>query len=149
MAQQYQLGFVRRAVNLLVRGLLALRLPPPHTYLLAVPGRRTGVLRKTPVTLLENDRDRFLVAPYGQVNWVRNARAAGEVQLKRWGRWETVGISELAPQEAAPILKRYVTDVAIVRQFFDVTPESSLTDFEREAPRHPVFRILSKRPSAA
>jgi len=149
MAQTYRLGFLRRSANVLVRGLLALNVPLPHTYLLAVRGRQTGVLRKTPVTLVETGRDRYLVAPYGEVNWVRNARAAGEVQLKRRNRWETARITELSPQEAAPILKTYLTDVAIVRPFFDVTPKSSLADFEREAPRHPVFRITTKAQSVA
>ena len=147
MAQKYRLGFIRRAANLVVRGLLALRVPLPHTYLLAVRGRRTGVLRKTPVTLIETDRQRYLVAPYGEVSWVRNARAAGEVRLKRY-RWETVGIEELSSKEAAPILKTYLSNISIVRPFFDVSPDSSLTDFEREAPRHPVFRILDAPPFA-
>ena len=149
MARRYRLGLIRRAVNLLVRVLLALCVPMPHTYLLAVKGRQTGLLRKTPVTLVETERDRYLVAPYGEVNWVRNAKAAGEVHLKRWWRWETVRITELAPKEAAPILKQYIKDVAVVRPFFDVTPKSSLTDFEREAPRHPVFRIVATTQSAA
>src|SRR2546426_2159629 len=149
MARRYRLGLIRRAVNLLVRGFLELGVPMPHTYLLAVRGRQTGLLRKTPVTLVETDRDRYLVAPYGEVNWVRNARAAREVRLKRWWRWETVGLTELAPKEAAPILKTYIKDVAIVRPFFDVTAKSSLTDFEREAPRHPVFQIVGKTQSSA
>src|SRR5262245_12473620 len=149
MAQQYQLGFGRRVANLLVRGLLACGVPLPHTYLLAVRGRQSGLLRKTPVTLVEDDRGRYLVAPYGEVNWVRNAKAAGKVQLKRGSRWEAVRITEVAPAEAAPILKTYLRRVSIVRPFFDVTPESSLADFEREAPRHPVFRVIDASEAAA
>ncbi len=148
MARRYRLGVIRRGLNVLVRGFLALGVPMPHTYLLAVRGRQSGLLRKTPVTLVETDQHRYLVAPYGEVNWVRNAKAAGEVHLKRWWRWETVRITELAPKEAAPILKQYIKDVAVVRPFFDVTAKSSLTDFEREAPRHPVFQILAKTQSS-
>ena len=55
----------------------------------------------------------------------------------------------LLAKEAAPILKKYIKDVVVVRPFFDVTPKSSLTDFEREAPRHPVFRIVATTQSAA
>ena len=149
MARTYRLGLIRRVLNLLVRGFLALGVPMPHTYLLAVRGRQSGRLRKTPVTLVETDEHRYLVAPYGEVNWVRNARAAGEVRLKRWWGWETVRLTELTPKEAAPILKTYIKDVMVVRPFFDVTPKSSLTDFEREAPRHPVFRIVATTQSAA
>jgi deazaflavin-dependent oxidoreductase (nitroreductase family) len=149
MAHEYRLGFIRRAANLLVRGLLTLRVPLPHTYLLRVRGRQTGVLRTTPVRLVENGRDRFLVSPYGEVNWVRNARAADEIQLKRRSRWETARITELTPNDAAPILKTYITEVSIVRPFFDVTPRSSQAEFEREAPRHPVFRIIETTRAAA
>jgi deazaflavin-dependent oxidoreductase (nitroreductase family) len=149
MTQQYRLGFIRRAANVFMRALLALRVPVPHTYLLAVRGRRTGVLRKTPVTLVEDDRGRFLVAPYGDVNWVRNARSAGKVQLRHGSRWRTAQITELSPKDAAPILKTYITQVRIVRPYFDVTPASSIPEFEREAPRHPVFRITDGAEVAA
>src|SRR5262245_53367258 len=148
MAQQYRLGFIRRAANVFVRLLLALRLPVPHTYLLAVRGRRTGVLRKTPVTLVEDDRGRFLVAPYGEVNWVRNARSAGRVQLRHGSQWRTAQSTELSPKDAAPILKTYITQARIVRPYFDVTPASSMAEFEREAPRHPVFRITGEAETA-
>jgi len=82
------------------------------------------------------------VAPYGAVGWVRNARAAGRVTLSRGSRSEVVRVAELGPEESAPVLKRYVTEVPITRPFFDVTPDSPLDAFRAEAPRHPVFRIL-------
>ena len=143
MARQYRLGLVRRAANVFIRAFLVLRIPPPHTYLLGVRGRKTGVLRTTPVRLVEERGRRWLVAPYGEVNWVLNFRASGDVQLKRRRGWQRVRLIELPPKEAAPILKTYLTQVAIVRPFFDVSPKSSLAEFEREAPRHPVFEILS------
>jgi hypothetical protein len=98
----------------------------------------------TPVTLVEEGQERWLVAPYGEVGWVRNARAAGAVTLTRGRRLEIVAIRELGPTEAAPVLKRYVTSVPITRPFFDVTPESHLGAFEAEAARHPVFRLLPR-----
>ena len=58
-------------------------------------------------------QERWLVAPYGEVGWVRNARPA----LTRGRRVETVAIRELRPTEAAPVLKRYVTSVPITRPF--------------------------------
>jgi deazaflavin-dependent oxidoreductase (nitroreductase family) len=114
----------------------------PNTYLLTVPGRRSGKPYSTPVTLLEENGERWLVAPYGEVGWVKNARAAGKVTLGRGARSETVRIIELAPPEAAPVLKKYVSQVPVVRPFFDVTPQSDIKDFITEAPRHPVFTIL-------
>jgi len=138
----YRFRSWRRLVNWLVRALLAVGLGPPRTYLLTVRGRKSGQPRSTPVTLVQEGDKRWLVAPYGAVGWVRNARAAGRVTLSRGSRSEVVRVAELGPEESAPVLKRYVTEVPITRPFFDVTPDSPLDAFRAEAPRHPVFRIL-------
>jgi hypothetical protein len=90
---------------------------------------------------VEEGGERWLVAPYGDVGWVRNARAAGQVSLTRRHHRETVSIAELQPAESAPILKLYVTRVSITQPYFDASPESALAAFEAEAARHPVFRI--------
>jgi deazaflavin-dependent oxidoreductase (nitroreductase family) len=143
VAASYRLSPVRRAVNALVRGLLGLGLGPPRTYLLTVPGRRSGRLRSTPVTLVEGDGQRWLVAPYGTVDWVRNARTAGRVTLSRGRRSETVLVSELDSRESAPVLRQYAREVPITRPFFDAAPDGALEAFAAEAARHPVFRIMS------
>src|SRR5262245_25560430 len=101
MARTYRLGFWRRSANRIIRALLRVGLGPPHTYLLAVPGRKSRKPYSTPVTLVEENGDRWLVAPYGEVGWVKNARAAGQVTLERGRRYETVRIAELSPDEAA------------------------------------------------
>lgn len=143
MAAIYRLGAARRLANALIRGLLRLGLGPPRTYLLTVRGRKTGRPLSTPVTLVEAEGRRWLVSPYGEVAWVRNARAAGRVALARGGHGETVTVRELAPTESAPVLKRYVSEVPITRPYFDVRPDSPLDAFVAEAPRHPVFLIES------
>jgi deazaflavin-dependent oxidoreductase (nitroreductase family) len=143
MAHTYRLSPGRRAVNRVVRLLIRLGLMPGPTYLLTVPGRRTGRPLSTPVTLVEDAGARWLVAPYGDVGWVRNARAAGQVTLSRGGHAETLTIRELSPAEAAPLLQRYVTRVPITRPFFDAKSDSPLAAFEAEAPRHPVFQLGS------
>jgi deazaflavin-dependent oxidoreductase (nitroreductase family) len=122
MARTYRLGFWRRVINRLIRGLLRLGVPLPHTYILSVRGRKSGRMYSTPVTLVEDNGARWLVAPSREVSWVKNARASGEVTLRRGRRTETVKLVELAPEEAAPILKRYLIRVPVVRPFFDVTP---------------------------
>jgi deazaflavin-dependent oxidoreductase (nitroreductase family) len=142
MGQTYRLSGSRRLVNAVIKPLARLGLAGSHTYVLTVRGRKTGKLYETPVTLIENG-DRWLVAPYGEVGWVRNARAAGEVQLRRAGRSETLQIEEVTPTAAAPILRRYLQQARVVRPFFDVAPSSPLEAFEGEAPRHPVFRLTT------
>ena len=140
MARSYRPTTFRRAINSAVRPLAKRGLAGSHVYVLTVRGRKTGKRYETPVTLIE-DGDRWLVAPYGEVNWVRNVRAAGEVELTRARRTETLRIEEAAAEQAAPVLRRYLKAVAVVRPFFDVKLDSSIEEFIREAPRHPVFRL--------
>jgi deazaflavin-dependent oxidoreductase (nitroreductase family) len=147
MAKKYRLGFFRRTANLLVLALLRVGVKFGTTSLLTVRGRKSGKLYTIPVTLVERDNQRWLVAPYGAVNWVLNARAAGQVTLTRGRHAETVGLVELDTAEAAPILKQHLTDLPIARPvqpFFDATPQSPLAAFEAEASRHPVFHIIAR-----
>jgi deazaflavin-dependent oxidoreductase (nitroreductase family) len=144
VARAYRPTASRRAINWAVGPLAKRGLAGRSVYVLTVRGRRTGRRYETPVTLIE-DGDRWLVAPYGEVNWVRNARAAGEVELTRARRTETLRIEEATAEQAAPVLKRYLKAVAVVRPFFDVKPDSSIEEFTREAPRHPVFRLTPRR----
>jgi deazaflavin-dependent oxidoreductase (nitroreductase family) len=132
-------------VNALIKLLTRVGLGGRHTYVLTVRGRKTGRAYSTPVTLIE-DGERWLVAPYGEVGWVRNARAAGRVELSRKGRTETLFVEEVAPEEAAPVLREYLKQVPIVRPYFDVGPDSPLEDFQTEAARHPGFRLTAERP---
>jgi hypothetical protein len=77
MAQSYRLTSPSRILNTLTRALLRVGIAPPGTYLPTVRGRNTGTPHSTPVTLVEREGGRRLVAPYAVVGWARNARAAG------------------------------------------------------------------------
>ena len=113
--------------------------------LLTVRGRTSGQPHTVPVLLVEQGGQRWLVAPYGVVQWVRNIRAAGRATLTRGRRSEAISVSELSAGEAAPILKQYlvVQHAADVRSYFDATKDSPLEAFEREAARHPVFKVTT------
>lgn len=141
MSKTYQATSVTRFVNRIMQALLRLSIAPANTYLLTVKGCKSGKPHSTPVTLVEEGSDRWLVAPYGVVGWLRNARVAGQVTLTRGSRSETVSITELGAAESAPVLKWYITRVPITQPYFDVTPTSPLAAFEAEAPRHPVFHL--------
>jgi deazaflavin-dependent oxidoreductase (nitroreductase family) len=117
--------------------------------LLTVRGRKSGEPRTTPVAITEQDRQRIIVGTFGDVNWVRNLRAAGEATLTRGRRSERVTVRELSAEEAAPLLKRALSGApGMIRGYFDVTPDSSLGEFVREAPRHPVFLVAPARAAA-
>ena len=132
---------MRRALNAAMTAALRRGLGPPHVALLETRGRRSGTVRTTPVSLVEGDDERFLVSPYGTPAWVLNARAAGEVTLRKGRRAETLPITELGARDAAPVLRRYVAQERIVRPWFDAKPEDADDAFAAEAQRHPVFRL--------
>jgi len=142
MAKTYRLTSARQLANVVVKVLLRLGATPNSTYLLTTRGRRSGRLHATPVNLVEEDDRRWLVAPYGPVDWVYNAQAAEQVTITRRCRSETVRIAEVTdPSEAARVLKFYVTRVPITRSYFDAAHDAPVEAFAADVRRHPVFRL--------
>jgi deazaflavin-dependent oxidoreductase (nitroreductase family) len=149
LAKAYRRSPTRKFINRIVRAFDSIGLGARTTYMLTVTGRKSGLPRTTPITAVVDGDTRWLVAPYGDVEWVKNARVAGRVTLTRGRRSETVGLTELGPVESAPVLKTYVQNVAITRPYFDARPDSPLEDFVAEASRHPVFLVrLAGEPAA-
>jgi hypothetical protein len=93
---------------------------------------------------METGGQRWLVAGYGPANWVRNARAAGEVTLSRGGHQRRYAIAEPAPAEAVPVLRKYMTDIRVTRRNFDAKPASPDSQNEAELDRHQVLRLIPK-----
>lgn len=75
---------------------------------LTVVGRKTGTPQRVPVNPIRIDGTEYLVAVRGDTQWVRNARAAGEAQLRRGRRVRTVTVAELPTAERFPILRAYL-----------------------------------------
>lgn len=105
-------------------------------------GRKSGEPWSTPVSIVREGGACYLVAPYGERNWVKNARAAGWVELRRGRRREHLGVEELAPADAVPVLRRYYASTRVTRPFFRVNLESPSEEWLEEAPNHPVFRLV-------
>jgi deazaflavin-dependent oxidoreductase (nitroreductase family) len=131
----------RRILNRLIAPPVRLGLAGRRAHILTVRGRKTGRRHSTPVLLVIDGDRRWLVAPYGEREWVKNARAAGEVELTRARRTTRHAVVELAPEEAAPVLRRYLRTTPVVKRFFAVRRGDPLEAFVAEAPRHPVFRV--------
>ncbi len=145
MTAAYRITLPRRMLNRLVKVYVRLGLPPRKYHLLTVRGRNSGRMHTTPVSVMEVNGDRWLVCPYGERQWVKNARAAGEVSLTRGRRTESFRVEEERdPAKSAPVLMRYVREEPITRKFFGVSPDSPMEDFVREAPRHTVFRLAEQ-----
>jgi deazaflavin-dependent oxidoreductase (nitroreductase family) len=142
VAAQYRPTPLRRFGNKLVAPLARLGLAGKRTHMLTVVGRKSGRRYSTPVQLLFRDGERWLVSPYGERPWVKNARAAGAVELERALRKQRSRIEEAGPETAAPILREYVRKTPIAKAYFEAPPDAPLAAFAAEASRHPVFRLL-------
>jgi hypothetical protein len=94
------------------------------------------------VVVVEQDEKRWLVAPYGPVSWVRNARAAGRVTLRRGRNTAEYAVREVGAEEAGPVLKRYVGIATRTRACFEAGMDSPVEDFVAEAHLHPVFELV-------
>lgn len=111
---------------------------------LAVRGRRSGQWRTTPVNPLTLDGRRYLVAPRGVTDWVRNIRAAGGGELRRGAKVEPIRVVEVPDEQKPPILRAYLQHWKWeTGKFFAVSsPDASDEELRRIAPDHPVFRIV-------
>jgi len=139
-ARQYRPSRGRRVGDAIISVFIRAGLVP-SSYLLTTRGRKTGRSRTNPVTVVEHDGKRWLVAPYGPVSWVHNARAAGRVTLRRRLDARAYAIREVSAQEAGPVLKRYVRIASATRPYFQAAKDSPVEDFVAEADRHPVFEL--------
>lgn len=138
--RQYRPGRGRHVENTVMCALVRAGLVP-RSYLLTTRGRKTGRPRTNPVVPVEHDGRRWLVAAYGPVSWVHNARAARQVSLTRRRDTRQYAIREVPPQETGPILQQYVRIAPATRRYFQATTDSAVEDFAAEADRHPVFEL--------
>ncbi len=137
-------GALVRVMNGFMGRIAAFGVGPSKTVLLEVRGRRSGELRSVAVNTLDHEGQRYLVAPRGETEWVRNARAAGgDASIRRGGR-EKVRLEELPIDQRATVIKAYLAENSMAtKSSFGVEPEDAIEEFERIAPNHPVFRIIA------
>lgn len=145
MSEHYQRPgwFTANVFNRVVAALTRVGISVVGSRVLEVRGRTSGEPRRTPVNLLSFEGQRYLVAPRGNTQWVRNLRASGEGRLLVGPRSEHFTATELSEDEKAPVLRAYLKRWKFeVGVFFDgVGPDSEEQDLRRIAPRHPVFRL--------
>lgn len=136
-----------RWANAVVHWLTAHGVSLRGSRVLTVTGRRSGLPRSTPVNLMRHEGDRFLVAPRGHTEWVRNVRAAGGVaELALGRRVQPVTLVEVPMAERVPVIRAYVDAwYWEVGKFVEGLDRSS-TDAEvlAVAPGMPVFRVTAR-----
>jgi deazaflavin-dependent oxidoreductase (nitroreductase family) len=135
--------FTRNVFNKAVAGLTRMGISVWGSRELRVRGRSSGEWRTTPVNLLTVDGTRYLVAPRGVTQWVRNLRAAGTGELRVGKRVEAFRADEVGDADKPPILRAYLKRwKAEVGVFFGgVGADSSEDELLRIAPDHPVFKL--------
>ncbi len=129
-----------------------LGISPADVITLEVPGRRSGVVRRTNLVLVRHDGTRYVVALAGESEWVRNVRAAdGRVIIGRRGQRRAARLVEVPVAHRPPILQanllrwgRAPDARAVAREaannFGVAGPD--LAELATVAHRHPVFRVL-------
>jgi deazaflavin-dependent oxidoreductase (nitroreductase family) len=125
--------------------LVGLGIGPAHIYVLEVRGRKSGKLFSTPVDLLDLNSKRYLVAPRGRTQWVRNAEAAGEITLKKGSKRQKYGLRPLSDVEKLPVLKAYLDNFKReVQRYFPVPAGSPPDAFAEVASSYPAFELLAR-----
>ena len=129
----------------IARSVLATRLPLGFNGLITVPGRKTGVPRTTPVAIINVSGRRWVWAPWGEVNWVRNLRAAGGATITFRGRKEEVRATELDPIQRVAFFRDTLGPVARTipfgRAFIRVVDGTDLDKPEEAAEGRRVFEL--------
>jgi deazaflavin-dependent oxidoreductase (nitroreductase family) len=164
MTKPYRVTAYARLSNAINASLVRMGIPMGNTSLLTVRGCKSGKPIQTPVSIFIQGGKRYLIAPYGVVNWVRNLRAAAGVATLTHGRHtEKIHALELEPESAAPVFREAVRSgppgipAVFVRmyirftlsRYLNVGVNASLEEFEREVLTHPVFLVQSEMKEGA
>ena len=139
--------FTRNVFNRSVQGLTRIGVSVAGSRVLSVRGRTSGEWRRTPVNLLTVQGARYLVAPRGNAQWVRNLRAAGTGELRVGRRVEAFSAQELADDAKLPVIREYLRKWGWeVGQFFDGLDKNATDDqITAVAAGFPVFQVLGRR----
>jgi hypothetical protein len=139
-------GWLKPA-NRLVKVLQRLGVRTGTIHVLSVPGRTSGRMRSTPVSALTVGGTRYLIGGMDDVDWVKNARAAGWGILAYGRSRERVTLVQLPVQDRGAILREFPRlvphGVSFFRRLYDLPRDpAALPDaFANLATRATVFRL--------
>jgi deazaflavin-dependent oxidoreductase (nitroreductase family) len=140
--QFMQPTLVDRIINRAFGFLVKLGFGLSHNFLLEVRGRKSGRIYSTPVNVLEYKEKKYLVAPRGDTQWVRNVVVNLKATLVKGAKRENVRLRPIADAAKAEILKAYLDRYKLtVRRYFPIPAGSPLREFEPLVGRYPVFEI--------
>jgi deazaflavin-dependent oxidoreductase (nitroreductase family) len=143
LARFRQPTLLDRIINRAFGFLVKLGLGLSHNFLIEVRGRKSGLIYSTPVNVLDFKGKKYLVAPRGDTQWVRNVIISREATLVKRTKREMVRLRPIADEAKAGILKTYLDRYKLtVQRYFPVPTGSPTEVFEPLAPRYPVFEII-------
>ncbi len=129
----------------IARFLLAAGVPMGFNGLITIRGRRSGVPRTNPVAIIDVGDRRWVWAPWGEVHWVRNLRAAGHATITKRRRDEEVTATELDPRQRVSFFRDVLGPVARATPlgvtFIRVVDGVDLDDPVEAATGRPVFEL--------
>ena len=135
---------IERAFNRMFGIFVGMGLGFPEKYLLQVKGRKSGKIYSNPINLLGLNGKRFLVAPRGRTQWVRNAEAAGEITLKKGSFRQRFRLRPIADADKPPVLKAYLDSFKKeVQRYFPIAAGSPAESFRSLAERYPAFELIA------
>lgn len=133
---------VEQFFNRLIGKLADWGMGPQYMQVLEVKGRKSGKTYRTPVNLMEVNSNLYLVAPRGETQWVRNARHAGTVTLKRGRERIQYRITELPVGQKASLLKEYLERYAsAVQRYFSIQAGSDVDAFTHVEDQYPILQL--------
>jgi deazaflavin-dependent oxidoreductase (nitroreductase family) len=136
-------SFLDRVVNRVFGFLVRIGIGRSHNFLLEVRGRKTGRLYSTPVNLLEHKGRKYLVAPRGNTEWVRNVTASRTATLRKGFSHAKVRLEPIDDEAKPEILKAYLDRYRLtVQRYFPITAGSPLKAFEPLVAQFPVFEVI-------
>jgi deazaflavin-dependent oxidoreductase (nitroreductase family) len=146
--EQPRVPFFVPLFNPVARRLLGAGIPLGPNALLTVRGRKSGLLRTTPVAVVDIDGRRWIISTFGEVNWARNLRADPEATIRIKGRELKVRATELSVAERASffrdVLRPYVKRIPLGSFLIGrmLGAREILADPEEAANKHPVFELV-------
>lgn len=144
MSKKYRAGAGQRAANSVFRWLAERGKGAPYLHVLTVTGRTSGEERSVPIDVMDIDGERYLVSPYGQVNWVRNLRASTTATLRRGTDARVYDAVELKPEQSVAVIREYVRSVPVTKSYWNVDQDSTDEEVIHDARTHPVFALTAR-----
>jgi len=145
MADQIRMPWYVPIVTSIMRPLLGAGVPMGPNALVTIRGRKSGLPRTTALAIIAVGGRRWVWAPWGEVHWVRNLRAAGRATISVRGRKEEVSATELDPTERVgyfrDVLGPLARDIPFGVQFARIVDGVDLNDPVAAAEGRRVFEL--------